>query len=193
MHFQTARPDVIRAISQRWLLNMWTRHLGRGRVPQWQSIEGEDLASASANLSLFEVIGSDGEARFLVRFHGEIVGRVYGSTDCRGKYLDEIIPPAAYAESKVAYHKAVNEGCPVYAIHDVNDAFGRLVTRERLLLPFSRDGETVDRVLVSFEFICADGAFDVEALMKRQGGPPALRLLAAIEAAPDQRTSRAAS
>ena len=85
MPFEMARPDIIRAISQRWLLNIWGRHRGSQRVPQWQAIEGEDLASASANLSLFEVIGRNGDARFLVRFHGETVGKVYGSTDCRGK------------------------------------------------------------------------------------------------------------
>ena len=109
MRFQMARPDVIRAISQRWLLNIWTRHRGGHRVPPWQAIEGEDLASASSNLSLFEVIGANGDARFLVRFHGETLGKVYGSTDCRGKYLDEIIPPAAYAESAAAYRTAVDE------------------------------------------------------------------------------------
>lgn len=180
MPFQMARPDVIRAINQRWLLNIWARHRGGHRVPQWQSVEGEDLASASSNLSLFEVIGNNGDARFLVRFHGETLGKVYGSTDCRGKYLDEIIPPLAYAESAAAYHAAVGDGCLIYAIHDVTDSLGRVVTRERLLLPFSRDGENVDRILASFEFICADGAFDVNSLMMKQAGPPTLRLTAAI-------------
>ena len=180
MSFQMARPDVIRAINQRWLLNIWARHRGGHRVPQWQSVEGEDLASASSNLSLFEVIGRNGDARFLVRFNGETVGKVYGSTDCRGKYLDEIIPPAAYAESAASYHTAVEDGCPVYAIHEVTDSLGRLVTRERLLLPFSRDGVNVDRILASFEFICDDGAFDVNSLMMKQAGPPVLRLTAAI-------------
>ena len=129
MDFSVARPDVVRAINQRWLLNIWARHRGGHRVPQWQSVEGEDLASASSNLSLFEVIGNNGDARFLVRFHGETLGKVYGSTDCRGKYLDEIIPPAAYAESAAAYHAAVGDGCPIYAIHDVTDSLGRVVTR----------------------------------------------------------------
>ena len=195
MLFSTARPDVIRAINQRWLLNLWKRHLGSGRVPQWQSIEGEDIASASANLSLFEVVGDNGHIRFQVRFHGETLGKVYGSADCRGKHLDEIIPPAAYAEALISYRKAVEDGSPVYAIHEITDSRGRLVSRERLLLPFARDGHNVDRILASFEFICDDGAFDAEDLMSNLSGPPALRLLAAIEAGPrlDQPASATAS
>jgi hypothetical protein len=51
---------------------------------------------------------------------------------------------------------------------------------ERLLLPFSRDGETVDRILASFEFICPDGAFDNYELMKAPSAPPMLRLSATI-------------
>jgi hypothetical protein len=50
-----------------------------------------------------------------------------------------------------------------------------------LLLPFARDGENVDRILAAFEFICDDGAFDSEAIM-RGSEEPALRLLTMIEA-----------
>ena len=73
------------------------------------------------------------------------------------------------------------EGLPVYTILDVTDRQGRLVHAERLLLPFGRDGQTVDRVLAAFEFFCADGAFDGHALTQRTDGP-ALRLSAQIEA-----------
>lgn len=52
---------------------------------------------------------------------------------------------------------------------------------ERLLLPFSRDGKNVDRILASFEFICPDGAFDNRDLIGTQTTPPALRLSATIE------------
>jgi hypothetical protein len=92
MEFEPSRPDVVRAVNQRWLLKIWSRHLEGHRVPRWQAIEAE-----------------------------------------------------------------------------------------RLLLPFGRDGQTVDRVLAAFEFFCADGAFDGHALTQRTDGP-ALRLSAQIEA-----------
>jgi hypothetical protein len=181
MDFSVARPDVVRAINQRWLLKFWMRHLGVHSVPQWQAVEAEDLSRMSANLSFLDVIARAGSARFQIHFHGATIGQVYGSADCRGKYLDEIIPTAGHADGLAPYRQAVHGACPVYTIHDVTDRTGRLVHYERLLLPFAADGRTVDRILASFEFICADGAFDGRALMKSQAAPPTLRLSATIE------------
>jgi hypothetical protein len=181
MKFSVARPDRIRAINQRWLLKFWKQNLGDQHLPQWQSVEAENLSAISASLSFLDVIGSNGLTRYKIRFHGETIAHVYGATDCRGKYLDEIIPSARYAEAQAPYRQTAHSGCPVYTIHDVIDSHGRLVHYERLLLPFARDGKAVDRILASFEFICADGAFAGHKLMKTQAGPPALRLSAMIE------------
>jgi hypothetical protein len=181
MQFSVARPDVVRAINQRWLLKLWKRHFVMQRVPLWQAVEAEDLSRVSASLSFLDVTGSDGNARLQIRFHGATIGQVYGSPDCCGKYLDEIIPAASRANGLAPYHRALESGRPVYTIHDVNDRKGRLVHYERLLLQFAHDGENVDRILASFEFVCADGAFDGRDLMKSQTVPPALRLSATIE------------
>lgn len=183
MIFAVARPDVVRAINQRWLVKFWKRHLGDHSVPQWQAVEAENLTAMSANLSFLDVTGRDGPARFQIRFHGATIAQVYGSGDCRGKYLDEIMPAARHAAGLAPYRHAVHSGHPVYTIHDVTDRDGRLVHFERLLLPFAADGRTVDRILASFEFICEDGAFDGHALMTSQSAPPILRLSATIEPA----------
>ena len=179
--FAAARPDVVRAINQRWLLKFWKRQLGLHRIPLWQAVEAENLTRLSASLSFLDVSGGNGDARFMIRFHGATIAQVYGSPDCRGKYLDEIIPSGNHPTALAPYHQASNSGRPVYTIHDVTDRAGRLIHFERLLLPFSNDGEHVDRVLASFEFICMDGAFDSNELMKLQTGAPALRLSATIE------------
>jgi len=179
--FGAARPDVVRAINQRWLLKFWKRQLGLHRIPLWQAVEAENLTRLSASLSFLDVSGGNGDARFMVRFHGATIAQVYGSPDCRGKYLDQIIPAANHPTALAPYHQAANSGHPIYTIHDVTDRAGRLINFERLLLPFSSDGEHVDRILASFEFICEDGAFDGNELMKSQTGAPALRLSATIE------------
>lgn len=181
LQFTPARPDAVRAINQRWLLKFWARHLKGARVPRWQAIEPDDLASLSDNLSLLDVTG-DAPPRMRIRYHGSIVGRIYGSADCRGRTLDEVIPAEHHAEALVPYHQVAHDRAPVYTIHDITDAKGRLVYSERLLLPFARDGETVDRILVSFEFFCADGAFDAQALMIAPGATRKLRLMATITA-----------
>ena len=53
----------------------------------------------------------------------------------------------------------------------------------RLLLDmlFARDGQTVDRILGSFEFVSPEGAFHSHHLMASQNRPPVERLSAAIE------------
>lgn len=180
MEFKLARPDVVRAINQRWLLKFWQRHLNGSRVPAWQAVESEDLSRISANVSFIEVSGAGDAARYRIAFHGATVGLVYGSADCRGKYLDEIIP-ANNAAALAAYRQALDSASPVYTIHDITDRNGRAVAYERLLLPFATAGDTVDRIMASFEFICEDGGFERHELMKSQTAPPALRLSATIQ------------
>jgi hypothetical protein len=180
MQFSVARPDVVRAINQRWLLNFWTRHLGSHRAPLWQAIEAEDLSRILDNLSFLDVIGENESLRFQIRFHGAMIGQVFGAADCRGKFLYEHVPAPARSQKLAPYRQAVESGRPVYTIHDITDREGRLVHYERLLLPFARDGESVDRILTSFEFICEDGAFVSHELMTAPATAPTLRLSATI-------------
>jgi hypothetical protein len=184
MQFAAARPDVVRAISQRWLLNFWQRHLGAHRVPRWQTVVAEDLSRLSSNLSFLDVVGGNGGLRFQIRFHGEMIGRVYGSADCRGLFLHESKPEPQRAQALAPYRQTVANGRPVYLVQDVADRQGRLVHFERLLLPFSHDGANVDRILASFEFVSPDGGFENWDLMGTQTAPPALRLSATIEPRP---------
>jgi hypothetical protein len=182
MQFSVGRPDMVRAINQRWLLKFWQRSRAGAPLPSWQAVEAEDLSRIAANLSYLSVNGSEDARRFQIFSHGETIGRVYGSVDCRGKYLDEIVPPARYTHAAAPYAALLKSSSPVYTIHDVTDKDGRLIHYERLLLPFSNDSAGVDRILASFEFICADGAFDSIQLMMTQTGPPVMRLSAIIEA-----------
>jgi hypothetical protein len=181
MEFTSARPDVIRAINQRWLLKLWTQHLDGARVPRWQAVKPDDLASLQDHLSLLDVTGGP-PPRFVIRFHGRMVTQVYGSADYRGRYLDEVVEPERRESGLAPYVQAALAGAPVYTIEDVNDSGGRVIHFERLLLPFARDGETVDRILASLEFVCADGDFDARALLTAPGTARALRLSATIEA-----------
>jgi hypothetical protein len=151
--------------------------------PTWATIESENLTRLSDDLSFLDVIGGETKPRFKIRFHGSTIARVYGSRDCSGRYLDDVIPAAKHVTGLAPYHQALKTACPVYTINDVTDRNGLLVHFERLLLPFSNDGHTIDRILASFEFICADGAFQRDDILNNQTVPPALRLSATIEAA----------
>ncbi len=181
MNFSVARPEVVRAVNQRWLLKFWKEQLGAHRVPQWRAINTENLSRMSENLSFLDVTGVGDALRFHIRFHGALIGRAYGSVDCRGKYLDAVIPASRHKEKLAPYHHTVAAGCPVYTIYDVTDRAGRVVHYERLLLPFASNGMAVDRILASFEFVCLEGGFDGDALMQSQSAAPALRLSVQIE------------
>ena len=181
MQFTVARPDVVRAINQRWLLKSWNRERGAHRVPLWQTVIAEDLSRVASYLSILQVSGADGATRFLIRFHGEAIAQAYGSPDCTGKHLDEVVPAAGRDKHLAPYHRTLQSGHPVYTIHDVTDRDGRLVHYERLLLPYGRDGKAVDHILAAFEFVSPDGAFDRQALMKSPKAAPVLRLSATIE------------
>jgi hypothetical protein len=184
MEFSVGRPDVVRAVNQRWLLKFWKGHLGSHRVPQWQSVDVEKLSAFSANLSLLVVSGRSNQTRFMVRFNGTIVGKAYGAGDYRGKYLDEIIQPAIQAESLMPFMQTVRDGCPIYTIQDLKDRNGHLVHYERLLLPFAGDGQNVDRVLASAEYVSLEGAFDGHNIMQIHAAQPVLQLAAKIDVRP---------
>jgi hypothetical protein len=181
MDFTIVRPDAVLAINQRWLLKFWKRHQGVAGIPPWQAIESENLTRVSDNVSFLDVTGEGEIKRFQVRQHGANIAKVYGAPDCRGRFLDEVIPRERHPTGLMPYYRAYSTGQPVYTICDVKDKDGRLILFERLILPFGGDGRDVERILSSFEFICEDGAYDATALIKLQHGAPTLRLCALIE------------
>jgi hypothetical protein len=181
MDFTIVRPDAVRAINQRWLLKFWKRQQGAAGIPPWQAIESENLTRVSDNVSFLDVTGEGEIKRFQVRQHGAHIAKVYGAPDCRGRFLDDIIPRERHPTGLMPYYRAYSTGQPVYTVCDVKDKDGRLILFERLILPFGGGGRNVERILSSFEFICEDGAYDATALFNLQLGAPTLRLCALIE------------
>ena len=85
MQFDNARPDMVRAVNQRWLLKFWTQNLAGQRVPQWQNLDVDRLLGFQESLSFLDVVrDANGGMRFLIRFHGETIRRAYASPDGRG-------------------------------------------------------------------------------------------------------------
>lgn len=181
MQFTIGRPDMVRSINQRWLFKFWEKNVGADRIPRWQAVRPENLTRLSNILSFLDVSGGGAKARFQVRYYGETLAKAYGSNDYRGKFLDEFVPETRHHVALAPYYRTLETGHPVYTIHDLIDCKGRTVEFERLLLPFARNGQDVDRILGSFEFICADGAFEMDSLLVTQTAPAALRLSVVIE------------
>ena len=75
MQFSAARPDVVRAINQRWLLTFWNRHRGDLAVPKWQVIEAENLSRMADTLSFLDVIRGEPDLRFVTDTMDALVPR----------------------------------------------------------------------------------------------------------------------
>ena len=175
---------MVRAINQRWLLKFWKRSLNNQALPSWQAVEAENLSRVADNLSYLDVTGDSDIKRLKIRQHGAAIAKVYGTPDCRGRYLDEIIPRPRHPTGLMPYYKAFSTGTPVYTICDVTDKDGRHILFERLILPFGNGGAGVRHLMSSFEFVCEDGSYDATSLVGLQHGAPNLRLCATIAAQP---------
>ena len=175
MQFAGSQSDIVRSSNQRWLLSYWDRLHDTCPLPMWQGFEAEELAAMAGNLSFNDVVGSDGNARFLIRYHGRRIAETCG-TVCEGKFLDEVLPPQYREAALATYHRVLVTKLPVYTVADMRDRHGRIVHYERLLLPFGRDGVVVDRILVSLEAINPEGVLDNNDLMRSTPKPPAFAL-----------------
>jgi hypothetical protein len=184
MEFMNSRPDIVRSATQRWLLQTWNRLRGARRLPLWQNVEIGEFAAVSGSLSFSDVVSEGGSTRFRVRFHGPRVGETYGSADCHGKFLDEILPASYLSSALATYQQVIDARLPVYTVADMRDRSGRIVHYERLLLPFSRQGLEVEGILVSLETVSPEGDFEHRDLMLSPSKPPAFALCTTISPHP---------
>ena len=123
----------------------------------------------------------DGDGgRFLIRYIGQRIALSYGG-DFRGRYLDEALPTVWRENALATYRKAIEAKVPVYNAVDTRDHDGRTVHLERLLLPFSRDGATADRILASIETVSLEGKFEQENLGRSPHATSNCALVATIE------------
>ena len=180
VQFELRRPDVIRSVGQRCLLGWWNRLRAAARLPLQAALDTEDLADYAPDMMFCDVVRAAGRARLKVRVVGTRLGAAYGRT-WLGGFLDEVMPEHLRPSVAVSYGKVVETGQPLYSIIETCDRGGHPVTYERLLLPFSRDGAGVDRVVTSVEMISVDGAFESRNLMIKKNAPPVFRIQAVID------------
>jgi hypothetical protein len=180
MHFMNSHPDVVRSASQRRLLSYWDRQRGTIPLPMWEGFEAEELVAVAESVSFQDVIGDEGDVRFLIRYHGKRIAEAYGSF-CQGKFLDEILPPQYREAALSTYYQVLATKLPVYTISDTQDRDGCIVHYERLLLPFSEDGDAIDRILASLETTSPEGVFDNRDVLKSLPKPAGFALCTTIQ------------
>jgi hypothetical protein len=95
---------------------------------------------------VFQVAVTQNPLRFWLRVVGAGVVESYGE-DVSSRYVDEIDLSDMQDEILDGYRAAALEARPIYSRCDYVKHDGRHVRYERLLLPLSSDGETVDMLL----------------------------------------------
>jgi len=170
MQFESANPSVVRSVRQRDLLNAWLRALGKGRaLPAPGDYQPERIADELADMMGFDVEGSGDAARFLITQEGSRLTATYGNEhidpDKRtNRYLDDAIGPLRYARVVPSYRACLARKRPTYSISVVQDADGKDVSYERLLLPFG-SADAVQQIIGSYKAISIEGGFKIDNLM----------------------------
>jgi len=128
----------------------WLAKRGQRRMPSRWDIEPTEIPRLLRNLMLVDVFYNP--IRFRYRLIGTNVVDATGENRT-GKCFDSVDFFAANPIVREQYATVVSTGEPVHSL----EPFYRLDTRreyevERLLLPLSSDGVTVDMILVYFHF-----------------------------------------
>jgi hypothetical protein len=135
----------------------------------------------------YDVVGEADGARFLITHQGARLATTYGTARVdpgeRRRFLDEAVGPERYAHVVDLYRACLRQKRPVYSISTVNDADGKEVSYERLLMPFG-EGEAVQQIIGSFKSISIEGGFKVSNLLGlRPKAKPVILVRAIIDRA----------
>lgn len=134
------------------LLDFWLTKCVGGKPPVSSAIAPADLRPWKDNIVVFEVIGEDD---LVYSYYGKALAAAFGHSRL-GATLDEL-PPEQRAILRPEYATVRRERLPVARVHTA-DFGGVMRTWERLVLPMSSDGETIDKILVAaYELPAAKG------------------------------------
>jgi hypothetical protein len=188
MEFASADPSVIKSIRQRYLLNEWLRLAGkRPPMPLQRDFQLDRVDEETVDMMGYDVVGEADGARFLITHQGARLATTYGNERVdpaeRRRFLDEAIGPERYANVVDIYRACLRHRRPVYSISTVDDADGKEVSYERLLMPFG-SGEAVQQIIGSFKSISVEGGFKISNLMGlRPKAEPVILVRAIIDRA----------
>jgi hypothetical protein len=139
------------------LLAYWIEKRGDRRAPARAGIDPLEIAPLLPYVMLIDV--EHAPLRFRYRLVGTEVVKNIGA-DMTGRYLDEFVRLGRDAPMMADYARVATWGAPVCAIWEYSRGDGRHVRYERLALPLSRDGATVDMLFGGAVFDAAYGGLN---------------------------------
>ena len=179
MNFESANPTVVKSIRQRDLLNTWLRLFAPAqRVPRVGEFQPSRIEEELPDL-VFMTVEKAEPLQLIIDSDGTRMSVAFGYTG-KGRYLDEYLGARLAPLVMPIYQQCVTRALPVYTVSHVDDACGRIVAYERLLLPFSENGG-VTHVIASLKTISDDGSFEIRSLMRGSDTLPTPKLRAVID------------
>jgi hypothetical protein len=185
MQFESASPSVVRSVKQRDLLNAWLRAFDKRKtLPRLEDYRPDRIADELADMMGYNVVGAGDGARFLITQEGSRLSATYGNEhidpDKRtNRYLDDAIGPLRYARVAPSYRACLTHRRPTYSVSMVQDADGKDVSYERLLLPFGT-ADTVEQIVGSYKAISIEGGFKIRDLMGVRSKPVPVSVVNAV-------------
>jgi len=179
LEFESANPTIVKSIKQRDFLNTWLRLYARAQLlPRIDEFQPARIEEELPDLVFLSVEQSE-PPRLIIERDGARMTSAFGNSGA-GRYLDEYFGSRLIPLIMPIYHECLRRALPVYTIANVDDAYGRIVAYERLLLPFSDQGG-VTHVLASLKTICEDGGFEIRNLMRGIDTLPTIKRRAVID------------
>jgi hypothetical protein len=179
LNFESANPTVVKSIRQRDLLNTWLRLFAPAqRVPRIGEFQPSRIEEELPDL-VFMTVEKAEPLQLIIDSDGTRMSVAFGYTG-KGRYLDEYLGARLAPLVMPIYQQCVTRALPVYTVSHVDDACGRIVAYERLLLPFSENGG-VTHVIASLKTISDDGSFEIRNLMRGSDTLPTPKLRAVID------------
>lgn len=180
MEFDSAAPSVVKSIKQRDLLNTWIRlHLRDGRLPRPDDYAPSRIEDERPDLVNYTVDTTQRPPRLTIQSDGTRMAAAYGHTG-KGRLLDDYLGPRLAPIVMPVYYECIRRRMPVFTVAHVDDAYGRIVVYERLLLPFSASRD-VTHIVASLKTISEDGHFEIRNLMRGNAILPTPKLRAVID------------
>lgn len=125
----------------------WQAKRGAAFAPPRAALQPQDIPALLPIVVLVDLVGTP--PRFRVRLAGTKVVEAYGA-EITGRYIDELDFDELEAAVLASITEVVASGRPSVVEREYTRHDGRHVKYERLLLPLSSDGATVDKLLAGF-------------------------------------------
>lgn len=136
-------------------LRYWRAKRGRREMPRRRDIDPTEIAPLLPHLQLIDVV--EGGARYRYRLVGTSLVTAFGR-EYTGTYLDELLTAERLANAQRVYGAVVARRKPVFLRNRYNTTLDVEMIANRLYMPLSADGRTVNLILGALTFDWGRGA-----------------------------------